>query len=127
MSTSAQPQPTLFLSDEAFDLLVNRIATEVLHEVSAADFEHAIGTRKDRFEFIVKAMGAGGRTQGFIGQETAGYLRNALGAALIALDSVEFQSRTTVEREDAIELLRQLDRFASPEQPVPTPREKDEN
>ncbi len=107
---SASPQ-TLFFGEELFELLVRRIPPEVLQSLPLANFEEAIGTSRERFEFITHALGASGNTQGFIGQETAGYLRNALGATLLALDASAFQKQTGIERDDALELIRQLDRF----------------
>lgn len=105
MSTTPQP---LFLSDEAFDLLVRRVPAEVLREVPETHFEKVIGTTRARFEEIVQALGADGRTQGFLGPETAGYLRNALGIAILECEPDEFKQRTGVERDDAVNMLRQI-------------------
>ena len=108
---SLAQQQMLFLSDDAFDMLVHRVADLVLNEVPAAEFERAIGTSRARFEFIVQALREGGRTQGFIGHETAGYLQNALGASVLVLTAAGFKARTGFEQEEAFELLRQLERF----------------
>ena len=108
---SLPQQQMLFLSDDAFDMLVHRVADLVLEEVPTAEFESAIGTSRARFEFIVEALRAGKRTQGFIGHETAGYLQNALGASVLVLTEAGFKKRTEYTREEAFELLRQLERF----------------
>ena len=102
------PQAPLFLSDEAFDLLVKRVPAEVLRELPVERFEDMVGVSRSRFEEIVGALSAEGRTQGFIGQETGGYLRNALGVAILECDPEEFKSRTGVDREDAMNMMRQL-------------------
>ena len=110
-------QPPLFLSDDAFELLVRTVPNEVLREVPVANFREAIGVAKERFQEIVAALGADGRTQGFIGQETAGYLRNALGVAILECQPEEFKARTGIEREDAMNMLRQLSaRMGTPAQ-----------
>lgn len=109
MSVS-QEQP-LFLSDEAFDMLVHRVADLVLSEVPAVEFERAIGISRTRFEFIVQTLCEGGRTQGFIGCETAGYLQNALGASVLVLNAAGFEARTGFTQDEAFELLRQLERY----------------
>ncbi len=102
------PVPPLFVSDEAFELLVRRVPAEVLREVPASRFEEAVGVSKQRFEEIVTAVGADGRTQGFLGAETAGYLRNALGVAILECGADEFKARTGVDRDDAMNMMRQL-------------------
>ena len=101
-------QAPLFLSDEAFELLVRRVPAEVLREVPEAEYPAAIGVSKQRFEEIVGALGEGGRTQGLIGPETAGYLRNALGVAILECGAEEFKERTGVDRDDAMNMLRQI-------------------
>ena len=101
---------TLFLGEETFALLVQQIPNELAGVLGHAQFEEVIGTSIERFDFILKALSDGSRTQGFIGAETAGYLRNALAVTLLALPS-EFKIRTGVEQDDAMELVRQLDAF----------------
>lgn len=98
----------LFFSDEAFELLVRRVPAEVLREIPITHFEAAIGTSRDRFAEIVEALGADGRTQGLIGPETCRYLRNALGAAILECDAEEFLARTSVDRDDAMNMMRQI-------------------
>ena len=105
---STPPLPPLFLSDEAFDLLVRKVPAEVLKELPANRFEEIVGLPRDRFEQIVTALGADGRTQGFIGPETAGYLQRALHLAILECEPAEFLDRTGVEREDAANMLQQL-------------------
>ncbi len=105
MSESMAP---LFLSDEVFELLVRKVPEAVLQEAPAALFSEAIGTTKERFEEIVTALGADGRTQGFVGQETAGYLRQALGMALLECSPAEFLERFGVEQEDGRVLMLQI-------------------
>ena len=102
------PQPPLFLSDEAFELLVRKVPAALLHEVPADRFEDFIGVPRARFEEIVTALGAGGRTQGLIGQETAGYLHKALGLAILECPPAQFAGRMGVEREDAANMMQQL-------------------
>ena len=104
----SETKPPLFLSDEAFDLLAVRAPKEVLRGVGVGSFDEAIGTSRERFEEITAALGANGRTQGFIGEEMAGYLRNALGVTILQLDPAEFQARMGYDREDAMNMLRQL-------------------
>ena len=107
---------TLFLGEETFALLVHQVPNELAGVLGHAQFEEVIGTSLARFDFILKALGDGGRTQGFIGAETAGYLRNALAVTLLALPE-EFGTRTGVEPDEAMELVRQLDVFRG-EQPA---------
>ena len=105
------PSPkTLFLGEETFALLVHQIPNELAGVLDHAQFKEVIGTSIERFDFILKALGEGGRTQGFIGQETAGYLRNALAVTLLAA-APELESRTGVAQDDAMELVRQLNVF----------------
>lgn len=101
-------QPPMFLSDDAFELLVLRAPQEVLRGLKVEDFEAAIGTSRERFESIVTAMSADGRTQGFIGQETARYLSNALGVVILELEPAAFEARTGVSRQDAMNLMQEL-------------------
>lgn len=105
MSTSPPP---IFLSDEAFELLVRRVPAEVIKEVPADRFEHVLGTSRDRFEELVTTLAAGGRTQGFIGPETASLLHKALGLAILECEPAEFLERTGVDREDAANMMQQL-------------------
>lgn len=98
----------LFLSDEAFELLVRRVPAELAQELPSERFADAIGIPRDRFEEIVAALGANGRTQGLIGPETAGYLQRALGVAVLECPPAEFAARLGVDREDAANLLQQL-------------------
>ena len=46
--------------------------------------------------------------QGLIGAETAGYLRQALGMALLECSPAEFAERFAVEQEDARVLMQQI-------------------
>lgn len=101
---------TLFLGEETFALLVHQIPNELAAVLDHAQFEEVIGTSLERFDFILRALGAESRTQALIGEETAGYLRNALAVTLLALPS-EFEIRTGVNQDDAMELVRQLDVF----------------
>ena len=105
MSVSEQP---IFLSDEVFELLVRKIPAAVLEEVPPALFPEAIGTTRERFEEIVTLLGADGRTQGIVGAETAGYLRQALGMALLECSPEEFRGRFDLGQEDALALLQQI-------------------
>ncbi len=105
MSTS---QPPMFFSDEVFELLVRKVPTAVLEEVPPALFPEAIGTTRERFEEIVTLLGADGRKQGIVGAETAGYLRQALGMALLECSPEEFQARFELGQEDALALLQQI-------------------
>ncbi|MGI4830024.1 MAG: hypothetical protein ACRYFU_17770 [Janthinobacterium lividum] len=109
----SMPQQPIFLSDETFELLVQKVPHDVIRGTDFANFEETIGTTRDRFESIVQALGAGGRTQGFIGHETAGYLRNALGVAISELEPMEFYNRTGFDREDAMNIMRGLTRATS--------------
>ena len=107
------PQQPIFLSDEAFELLVQKVPNEVIRGIAFANFEETIGVSKERFDTIVQSLAAGGRTQGFIGQETAGYLRNALGVAIAELEAADFYNRTGFDREDAMNIMRGLTRATS--------------
>lgn len=98
----------MFLSDEVFALLVRKIPAAVLEEVPSALFPEAIGTTRERFEEITTLLGADGRTQGLVGAETAGYLRQALGMAILECSPAEFRERFEVEQEDARNLMQQL-------------------
>ncbi len=98
----------MFLSDEVFELLVRKVPAAVLEEVPPALFPEAIGTTRERFEEIVTALGADGRTQGLIGAETAGYLRQALGMAILECSAAEFQGRFEVSQGDAAALMQQI-------------------
>lgn len=100
--------PAMFLSDEVFELLVRKIPAVVLQEVPAALYPEAIGTTRERFEEIVTLLGADGRSQGMVGQETAGYLRQALGMAILECSPAEFQQRFGLDLEDARNLMKQL-------------------
>ena len=106
---------TLFLGEETFKLLIRQIPDELAEVLGHAQFEEVIGTSIQRFDFILRTLGEGGRTQAFIGGETAGYLRNALAVTLLALPS-EFETRTGVGQEEAMELIRQLDGFIEKQQ-----------
>lgn len=101
-------QPPMFLSDEVFELLVRKVPAAVLEQVPAELYPEAIGTSRERFEEIVTALGADGRTQGLIGPETAGYLRQALGMAILECSPAEFVSRFGVDLEDARVLMQQI-------------------
>ena len=101
---------TLFLGEETFALLVHQVPNELAGVLGHAQFEEVIGTSIERFDFILKALGEGGRTQAFIGEETAGYLRNALAVTLLA-STADFETRTGVTQDDAMELVRQLNAF----------------
>jgi hypothetical protein len=101
-------QPPMFLSDEVFELLVRKIPQAVLEQVPESLFPEAIGTTRERFEEIVTLLGADGRTQGLIGPETAGYLRQALGMALLECSPAEFLERFGVEQEDGRALMQQI-------------------
>ena len=107
VASGVAEQP-MFLSDEVFTLLVRRVPAAVLEEVPAGLFPEAIGTTRERFEEIVTLLGADGRTQGLIGAETAGYLRQALGMALLECSAAEFQGRFAVSQEDAAALMQQI-------------------
>lgn len=98
----------LFLSDEVFELLVRKVPEAVLQEAPASLFPEAIGTTRERFEEIVTALGADGRKQGLVGQETAGYLRQALGMALLECSAAEFLERFGVEQEEGRALMLQI-------------------
>ncbi len=98
----------MFLSDEVFELLVRKIPAAVLQEVPESLYPEAIGTTRERFEEIVTLLGSDGRTQGLIGAETAGYLRQALGMALLECSAKEFQERFEVDQEDARVLMQQI-------------------
>ena len=102
---AAQP---MFLSDDVFELLVRKVPAAVLAQAPAALFPEAIGTTRERFEEIVTALGADGRTQGLVGPETAGYLRQALGMAILECSPAEFVERFAVEIEDARVLMQQI-------------------
>ncbi len=106
-SISMAEQP-IFLSDEVFELLVRKIPAAVLEQVPPALFPEAIGTTRERFEEIVTLLGADGRTQGLVGRETAGYLRQALGMALLECSPAEFRGRFDLEQEDGSVLMRQI-------------------
>ena len=110
MSTT---QPLMFLSGEVFDLLVRTVPNEVLNVFKVENFQAAIGTSQERFKFIVEALGADERTQGFVGQETAGYLRDALGLCVLQLDT-EFETRTGFSSDEALAVLQALIRQTSP-------------
>lgn len=98
----------MFLSDEVFELLVRKIPAAVLEEVPAALYPQAIGTTRERFEEIVTLLGSDGRTQGLVGAETTGYLRQALGMAILECSPAEFVARFEVEQEDARNLMQQI-------------------
>jgi hypothetical protein len=98
----------IFLSGDVFELLVRKVPAAVLQEVPADLYPEAIGTTRERFEEIVTALGADGRTQGLIGPETAGYLRQALGMAILECSPAEFLQRFEVEQEDARVLMQQI-------------------
>lgn len=102
--------PSMFLSDDTFELLVRVVPNEVIRGLDVLDFEQAVGLSRTAFEDLVNTLGAEGRTQGFIGMETATYLRNALGITVLAFDPGEFQTRTGFERSDALTLLQELSR-----------------
>ncbi len=104
---SVAEQP-MFLSDEVFELLVRKVPAAVLQEVPPALFPEAIGTTRERFEEIVTSLGADGRTQGLVGRETTGYLRQALGMALLECSRAEFEGRFGVGQEDARVLMQQI-------------------
>jgi len=109
MSTPpAIAEQPMFLSDEVFELLVRKIPAAVLEEVPPSLFPEAIGTTRERFEEIVTLLGADGRTQGLVGRETAGYLRQALGMALLECSPAEFQGRFGADQEDARVLMQQI-------------------
>ncbi len=110
MSTS---QPLVFLSGDVFDLLVRTVPNEVLNGLEVEDFEAAIGTSEERFKFIVEALRADERTQGFVGRETAGYLRDALGLCVLQLDT-EFETRTGFSSDEALAVLQALIRQTTP-------------
>ncbi len=101
-------QPPMFLSDEVFELLVRKVPAAVLEEVPESLFPEAIGTTRERFEEIVTLLGADGRTQGIVGAETAGYLRQALGMALLECSAAEFRGRFDLGQEEALTLLQQI-------------------
>lgn len=105
---SAVAEQPMFLSDEVFTLLVRKIPAAVLEQVPSTLFQEAIGTTRERFEEIVTLLGADGRTQGLIGPETAGYLRQALGMALLECSAAEFRDRFDVDQEDGRVLLQQI-------------------
>lgn len=98
----------MFLSGEVFDLLVRKVPAAVLDEVPPALYPDAIGTTRERFEEIVTALGSDGRTQGLISPETASYLRQALGMAILECSPEEFQQRFEIEKEDARVLMQQI-------------------
>lgn len=100
-------RPLVFLSGDVFDLLVRAAPNEILNRVETSDFETAIGTSQDRFRFIVDALRAENRTQGFVGQETAGYLCKALALSLLELDT-EFETRTSFSKDEALAVLQAL-------------------
>ncbi len=100
--------PPMFLSGDVFDLLVRKVPAAVLEQVPPALFPEAIGTTRERFEEIVTALGAEGRTQGLLGAETAGYLRQALGMAILECSPAEFEGRFEVSQEDAAVLMQQI-------------------
>ena len=104
----SESQAPMFLSDEVFELLVRKVPGAVLEQVPPGLFPEAIGTTRERFEEIVTALGADGRTQGLVGQETAGYLRQALGMALLECSAAEFLQRFGVEQEDGRVLMLQI-------------------
>src|SRR5579875_895790 len=107
MSTPpAIAEQPMFLSDEVFELLVRKVPAAVLEEVPPALFPEAIGTTRERFEEIVTALAADGRTQGLVGRETAGYLRQALGMAILECSPAEFQGRFEVSQDDAAALMQ---------------------
>ena len=105
---SGVAEQPMFLSDEVFELLVRKIPAAVLQEVPAELFPEALGTTRERFEEIVTLLGADGRTQGLVGFETAGYLRQAVGVALLECSPAEFQGRFGVDQEDARVLMLQI-------------------
>lgn len=105
MSVTEKP---MFLSDEVFELLVRKVPAAVLEQVPEALYPEAIGTTRERFEEIVTALGADGRTQGLVGAETAGYLRQALGMAILECSAEEFRGRFEMEQEDARVLIQQI-------------------
>ena len=107
------PQPLMFLSGDVFDLLVRQVPNEVLNGFKVADFEATVGTSPERFKFIADALRADDRTQGFVGQETAGYLRNALALCLLALDT-EFETRTGFSKDEAMAVLQALTQQTAP-------------
>lgn len=107
-ATSGVAEQPMFLSDEVFELLVRKIPTAVLQEVPPTLFPEAIGTTRERFEEIVTLLGADGRTQGLVGRETATYLRQALGMALLECSPAEFQARFEVDQEDGRVLMQQI-------------------
>lgn len=110
MSTSP---PTLFLSGEIFQLLVDRVPKELLNGLEIPAFDEAVGTSKERFRFIVDSLAAEGRTQGFVGHETAAYLRNALSLTVLQLDT-EFETRTGFSKDEAIAILQALAQQTTP-------------
>ena len=105
---STTPQAPIFLSDEAFELLVRKVPAALFEEVPADRFDELIGVSRARFEEITAALGAGGRTQGLIGPEAATYLNRGLGLAILECSPAEFLTRMGVEREDAANMLEQL-------------------
>ena len=105
---SVMAEQPMFLSDEVFELLVRKVPAAVLEQVPPALFPEAIGTSRERFEEIVTALGADGRTQGLVGRETAGYLRQALGMAILECSPAEFEGRFEVGLEDARVLMQQI-------------------
>ncbi len=105
---SVVAEQPMFLSDEVFELLVRKIPAAVLEQVPPSLFPEAIGTTRERFEEIVTLLGAEGRTQGLVGAETAGYLRQALGMAILECSRAEFVGRFGVELEDAAVLMQQI-------------------
>ena len=103
--TTEQP---MFLSDEVFELLVRKIPAAVLEQVPERLYPEAIGTTRERFEEIVTLLGADGRTQGLVGAVTGGYLRQALGMALLECSPAEFRERFEVDQEDGRVLMQQI-------------------
>lgn len=108
MSAPAVATQPMFLSGDVFELLVRKVPAAVLEQVPAALYPEAIGTTRERFEEIVTSLGADGRTQGLIGPETAGYLRQALGMAILECSPQEFQQRFELDLEDARVLMQQI-------------------
>ena len=109
MSGAAEvAEQPMFLIDEVFVLLVRKIPAAVLEQVPPGLFPEAVGTTRERFEEIVTLLGADGRTQGLVGRETAGYLRQALGMALLECSPEEFVARCEIAQEDARVLMQQI-------------------
>ena len=105
---SAVAEQPMFLSGDVFELLVRKVPAAVLEQAPESLFPEAIGTTRERFEEIVTALGAEGRTQGLVGRETAGYLRQALGMAILECSPGEFVARFDVDYEDARVLMQQI-------------------